>query len=152
MYNVHDVIDWLLSHEAMTPKKLQKMLYYCYAWVLTLCNDDIDCLDNKLFNDEFQAWVHGPVVYSVYKDYQSYGFNDIPKLSQPAKVRFSPEILGILNQVWNVYGKYDAGQLENLTHKEDPWKNAREGLSPLEKTSNPISDKDIYSYYIKKAR
>lgn len=150
MYNVQDVIDWLLSHEEMTPKKLQKMLYYCYVWVLTLCNDSADNLENRLFNDEFQAWVHGPVLYDVYLEYRSNGFNPISQEINTETVPFSEDVTDILNQVWDIYGRFNANQLESLTHQEDPWINARKGLSPLERTNAIISDEDIFNYYIQR--
>ncbi|EGE9348465.1 hypothetical protein IBL91_003145, partial [Listeria monocytogenes] len=61
MYTADQVADWFLCRKAMTPKKLQKMLYYAYAWTLTLTNDNPDDLKNKLFPEKFEAWVHGPV-------------------------------------------------------------------------------------------
>lgn len=43
------------------------MVYY--AWTLTLMNDTSSNLSNKLFYDNIEAWVHGPVIGSVYMKY-----------------------------------------------------------------------------------
>lgn len=79
MYTAKDLANWFLAHESMTPKKLQKMLYYAYAWTLTLTNEKEDDLSNKLFSDKFEAWVHGPVIPEIYQAYKEYGYTNIPK-------------------------------------------------------------------------
>lgn len=124
------------------------MVYYSYAWVLTLLNDSPDKLTNRLFDDKIEAWVHGPVIASLYNDYADYGFNDIPQ--QDEKVTFPSDVENVLEQVLEVYGKYNANELESLTHQETPWKNARKDCSPLERSNNPIADEDIYNCYIKR--
>ena len=58
------VADFLLCEsrdrgENLTNLKLQKLLYYAQAWYLALYNV-------ALFEEDFQAWVHGPVLYSQY--------------------------------------------------------------------------------------
>lgn len=65
-YNKFDIANWFLVHDAMTPKKLQKILYYTYAWGLVFFNDSSDTIDNREFNGTFEAWVHGPVDTEVY--------------------------------------------------------------------------------------
>ena len=48
---------------------------------------------------------------------------------------------------YTLYGKYSGNQLENMTHIEDPWKNARLGKKPHERSTQEISDEDIEKYY-----
>lgn len=52
-------------------KKLQKLLYYVQAWTLVL-------YDKKAFNDEIEAWVHGPAIPDVYRQYKNFVFEAIP--------------------------------------------------------------------------
>ena len=33
----------------------------------------------KIFEEPIEAWVHGPVVASLYEEYRSYGYHDIEK-------------------------------------------------------------------------
>lgn len=148
-YTADQIADWYLSKSNMSPKKLQKILYYAYAWVLTLTNDDINHLDNKLFDNNFEAWAHGPVIYSIYEEYKLYGYNDIPKYEGNI-VKLPDDISDILNQVWDEYGSFTSDQLESITHQETPWINAREGLSPLASSNKVITDKDIFECYIER--
>ena len=53
----------------MTHKKLQKLCYYAYSWFIYMENDDIENIENRLFEEKFQAWVHGPVNYELYLKY-----------------------------------------------------------------------------------
>lgn len=148
-YTVNQIADWYLSKSSMSPKKLQKILYYAYAWVLTLSNDDINHLENKLFDDDIEAWAHGPVIYTVYEEYKLFGYNDIPRYDGEV-VMLSEDISDILNQVWDEYGSFTADQLESITHQESPWIHAREGVSPLAYSDKAISDRDIYKCYIER--
>jgi len=55
MNTVYDLANWFLNKSRMSHKKLQKLCYYAVAWHYTL-------YDSKLvLDDEFEAWVHGPV-------------------------------------------------------------------------------------------
>ncbi|GGB41909.1 hypothetical protein GCM10011409_19320 [Lentibacillus populi] len=146
-YQVQDVINWFLSKDSMSPKKLQKLLYYAYSWTLALQNEDVENLENKLFDNNFEAWVHGPVLPSVYHDFKTFGYHDIARL-EDYKIKFDEDIEDILNQVWDEYGDYNGNQLESITHQEEPWKKARGDCSPIERCNTLISDEDIFSYYI----
>lgn len=150
-YTFEDVAKWFLAkgNKDISPKKLQKLVYYAYAWTLTLLNDSSDDLENKLFEDgKFEAWIHGPVIRKLYAMYADYGFEDISE--KPEKPKFSKDVEDVLNQVWEVYGNYSADQLESITHQEEPWQKARKGFSPLQNCDNIISDKDIFNYYIQR--
>jgi uncharacterized phage-associated protein len=44
----------------ITNLKLQKLLYYCQAWSLVFTGQ-------ALFAERIEAWVHGPVVPSIFR-------------------------------------------------------------------------------------
>ncbi|MDX1701345.1 MAG: DUF4065 domain-containing protein [Melioribacteraceae bacterium] len=148
-YSAELIAEWLLSKSEMSPKKLQKMLYYCYSWTLTLLNEREDELKNKLFDDEFEAWVHGPVVRSVYDKYRPFGYTDIPKSDKAVPID-DEEVLDILHQVFDEYGAFSGNDLESISHQEDPWIIAREGKGPFEASDQTITDESIFNYYIQR--
>ncbi|EAF2349116.1 DUF4065 domain-containing protein [Listeria monocytogenes] len=149
MYTAKDLANWFLAHESMTPKKLQKMLYYAYAWTLTLTNEKEDDLRNKLFPDKFEAWVHGPVIPEIYQEYKEYGYTNIPKCESEINID-NKDIESILNQVMSVYGKFDGNELESITHQEEPWISARIGYGPLDTCNKVIDDVIMYNTYIER--
>ena len=151
MYNVMDIVRFFLSRGAMTPKKLQKLLYYAYAWTLALLNDAVDDIQFRLFNEPIEAWVHGPVVPEVYSEFKGYGWNDIPMVSEMDENIFASDVLDVLNQVWDVYGSFTGNELEEISHKDAPWREARNGLASYMGSNRKISDKSMFEYYNEQA-
>lgn len=139
MYTSKQIADWILSKidreagDTISPLKLQKLLYYSQAWYYTLT-------DKKLFDEEIQAWAHGPVVPSQYRRfsyiqiYDNIKANSI-KLEVP---ELSKEEQDILDEVFSIYGEKSASYLEKLSHAEKPWKETRGEIE-----SFAISDKVI---------
>lgn len=146
MFTAQQIANWLLTQQSMSPKKLQKMLYYSYSWVLTLNNEDSEKIENRLFEDDFEAWVHGPVIRSIYEEYREFGYNDIVTENSET-VEISGDVLDILTQVLEIYGGYNGNELESITHQEKPWIEARSGFGPLDSCKVQISDKTIYETY-----
>lgn len=127
----------------ITNKKLQKLVYYAQAWSLVLNN-------KKLFSEPIEAWVHGPAVRSLYVQYKRFGFEPIVEEVNSDTLKVSDNAKELLDNVWKIYGKMDAGYLEMLTHSEKPWQEAREGLQSSESSGNEISLKTMRSYYAEK--
>lgn len=141
------VANFFLSKGSMSNKKLQKLVYYAYAWTLALLNEDKNNINYTLFNESIQAWVHGPVCPDLYNQYRNMGWDEIPKCTFRHEQSFSEEELDIMNQVWDVYGRFTGNELESLTHQEEPWIEAREGLQPYEPGQKDLNMKTIFKYY-----
>lgn len=109
-----------------------------YSWYLAVCG-------KRVANVQFEAWVHGPVCRDIYNMYKSFGWGDIPTY-----IGFIPveeDIKEFASRVWAVYGNYTADELEQMTHQEFPWQNAREGYGLYEPTDTLLQDADIYVCY-----
>ena len=151
MYTVDNIADFFLSKESISPKKLQKLVYYSYAWSIALLNDSPENIQFKLFESEVEAWVHGPVVPELYRKYKDFGWQEIPQVKDFDESIFASEILDILQQVWDVYGGFTGNQLEAISHKEMPWIEARKGIPVCMASSEIISDKNMFIYYNEQA-
>ena len=147
MYTVDNIADFFLSKESISPKKLQKLVYYSYAWSIALLNDSPENIQFKLFESDVEAWVHGPVVPELYRKYKDFGWQEIPQVKDFDESIFASEILDILQQVWDVYGGFTGNQLEAISHKEMPWIEARKGIPVCMASSEIISDKNMFIYY-----
>ena len=70
-------------------------------------------------------------------------------------IKITSDVKDFLDTIWKLYGNYDADYLELLTHQEDPWILAREGL-PSGITSKRIIDtnlmKDFYSKLLERVQ
>jgi uncharacterized phage-associated protein len=123
----------------VTNLKLQKLLYYVQAWHLAQFHGPI-------FAEEVEAWIHGPVVPSIFRRFKAFRWEPINVALEPVEsIEVKAHICGVLNS----YGKYSATQLERLTHKESPWLEARMGLDPDEPSQNIISKESMRAYYSK---
>lgn len=132
----------LKKDRKISNKKVQKLVYYAQAWALVLNN-------TPLFSERIEAWIHGPAIPELYKKYKSFGFSPIDSVGpgfDPTHL-FKPEILEVLNEVWRVYGKYDADYLEILSHQEEPWISARSLLEFDESSNKEITISSMKNYY-----
>lgn len=125
--------------------KLQKLLYYCDAWHMVYFNG------SQLISDDFEAWMHGPVVREVwnYHREESVLYDDI----QPTHLGFSvgdilsEEQIEVVDDVLEEYGKRTAYYLESLTHNELPWKKARRGYASSDRCEETISKVIMRKFY-----
>lgn len=134
-----ELADWFLAREAMTHKKLQKLCYYAVAWGYTLMGKQI------FENDEFQAWVHGPVSPVLYEKYKFAGWNNIQK--KDVSPKFQGDVEELLESVWDTYGSKDGNELEALSHSEKPWRSARIGLKAEDRGMVAITPEAMKDYY-----
>lgn len=128
-------------HIHISHLKLQKLCYYAQAWRIALSNGH-----DKFFNDKFEAWVHGPVNPSLFQKYRVFSWDLIPNEAVDLNV-FTKDERKVLEEVWKVYGSLEAKFLENLTHSEKPWIDARRGLSENEYSNNQIDEIHMRDYY-----
>ncbi len=127
----------------LTNKKLQKLLYYAQAWNLVFNGE-------KLFEEDIEAWVHGPVVPVIYRRYKEYGRLPIREEAEFDKNSFTKSELAVLKDVWDTYGKFDGDYLEMLSHSEDPWIIAR-GKAEAEESCTTVIDPCVMrDYYTEK--
>ena len=140
MYSVFDIALWFLLknnseikthqaenddyevYEGISHLKLQKLLYYAQGVFLAINN-------KKLFNNNIEAWEHGPVVPEIYAEYKINGRNNIPikELTKEQQktietIELDTETSNILNTVYNNFAIYTAWQLREMTHVPNgPW-------------------------------
>ncbi len=130
----------------LTNKKLQKLLYYSQAWSLVL-------FDKAMFNEPIQAWVHGPAIPRVYGVFKEFAMNDIEKDVDEDKLsNISTNEASLLEDIWKIYGKYDADYLEALTHSEEPWQHARHGVEKFEASKTEITHQSMKEFYGKRLK
>lgn len=99
--------------------KLQKLLYYVQAWHLVYA-------DEPLFEDDFEAWLHGPVVRKVWNYYKPYSIMLDTLPVDEEDIDITEDQRELIDDVLDEYGDKSGYYLECLTHSERPWKEARQ--------------------------
>ncbi|RBA29008.1 Panacea domain-containing protein [Flavobacterium tibetense] len=139
---------------SINPLKLQKLLYYIQSWHITKFEKDI------LFETMPEAWVNGPVYRPIYDKYKASFFRNenfpnsldeeilSQKLSEKLKsLNLSEDKHKLIFAVLDAYGTLSDERLVLMTHSEEPWNEARQGLSPIERSERKISENSIFEYY-----
>jgi uncharacterized phage-associated protein len=155
-YCIFDIAAYILSkHEEdeISHKKLQKLCYYVYAWFVFLYNEDGSEITHRLFQNDFEACVHGPVSKSLYdslkesNDIFSIKISDIKTTVNDITEKW---LISFIDEVLGTYYKYSADELESISYQELPWKNARRGLGVWDGCNRKIDDKLIFTEFAKR--
>lgn len=121
--------------------RLQKLLYYAQGWSLVLRK-------KPLFKDIIQAWIHGPVVPSVYASFACYKSELIPPDQYAlSKNALTDDECELVQSVWNAYKEFSAFKLREMTHREAPWKEAYGNCEPGGKCTTVIARAAIKRYF-----
>ncbi len=144
---VFDVANFFRSKEDMTHKKLQKLVYYAYAWYIALYNEDKNQINTRLCkNTSFEAWVHGPVCRELYNVYSG-NYGVVEKYKGNLNSLICGDLKKFLEKIYKVFNVYTGDELEYMTHQEYPWQNARNTLEPSAPSSNKILEEDMFTFY-----
>lgn len=143
-----DVAKWFINRvdreagDSITHLKVQKFLYFAEAWHQVLVGKD-------LFNEQIEAWAHGPVVREVYAKLADFGWQALETI-EPPNPDFPEETLDTLGLVVDLYDQFTAKQLEDMTHMDKPWSEARGDLAPEARCANVIPKPAIKAYFKEK--
>lgn len=133
--HVDELVNYLFQeYGKLTPLKLQKSLYFLYAYYGALFNEVEDegtleedfKMPKELFPATFEAWTYGPVIKDVYKKYKNDEYsgeyckqdlikeieNETPKASQ------------FVNDMFSQINTLSDFTLVDRSHEDRSWKNA----------------------------
>jgi len=134
-YSASDIANFMIACSfiekiPLSPMKLIKLVYIAYGWGLVFLNQ-------KLFNEDIEAWQYGPVIPSIYHEFKRFGKEAIDEMSismnemtgdlwvNRINLKEGNNISKLLNLVWTYYRNYSAVELSDLTHQlGSPWDNA----------------------------
>ncbi|MEY8315389.1 Panacea domain-containing protein [Adlercreutzia muris] len=141
MASITDVATYILENlGSVSTMKLQKLAFYSQAYHLV--NDGA-----PLFPEEFEAWANGPVAPDLFRKHRGefvisrgfFGPLDSGALSEAEKAT--------IDHVLSRLKDWTGAQLSNLTHSEAPWQEARAGLAPNARSTRPITNHRIRTFY-----
>ena len=140
MASVLDTAQYILERLGpVTALKLQKLVYYSQAWSI-VWDDDV------LFPERIWAWKNGPVVRELWETHR--GQFRVATVPGGDSVNLSDEQKETVDRVLDFYGGQNAQWLSDLTHMEDPWRDAWASKAHPESYDNPeITLESIAEYY-----
>ncbi|MBH8623395.1 MULTISPECIES: Panacea domain-containing protein [Spiroplasma] len=142
------IVSYLINNHKITePVKLQKVLYFLYL-------DYLKQYDEKLFEDEFEAWVYGPVLRKVYYHLRYVGINfdeyENFKENKYIYTKIAPledkKIIKFIDEKIEKYKNKDTFVLVEEAHNTEPWINARKGLERHETSREKIKFSDMEKF------
>lgn len=146
------LLDWADEMSvAVSPMKLQKLIYYCHA-------DFLITNGAPLVAQEFEAWEYGPVIPSLFQEFKNCGAESIRQrafrfnpLTASREIASPAELGPYLNSVrasFEIYGRLSAATLSRLSHSSDgPWSEALERFNRGRNMGKKISNNLIYSHH-----
>lgn len=138
MNSVFDIAEFILGELGeITTWKLQKLIYYCQAHYLGEKG-------KPLFKEEIEAWANGPVCRPLYDKHR--GLFTIKTIGGHTDKLLDSEKT-FIRLILEKYGAYSGDELRDLTHTDESWTKAREGLTPAERGDHVIQHKDMAAEY-----
>lgn len=140
---LYDYMLYIISKmKEVDPLSIQKILYFANGFSKPF-------LKHNLFDNEAQAWVHGPVYSDIYDALSYYQRNiiDYNELLKNKEINISAEEMNYLNYIIKYFGCYSGSILRQMTHFTDPWIKARAGLLDTEPSDRVITLEDVNDYF-----
>lgn len=137
------VIAYLLNQcEDITPMALQKALYYIQGFFYAFYGKFI-------FEEDCEAWTHGPVYRDIYSMYADYRFDPISKIEAFDSSVFTTQEKAVLDSVIRYICCYSGKVLEAFTHNESPWIDTRGDLPDGMGSERIMKKQVIGEYFVK---
>lgn len=136
MATVFDVAEYMRQkgESKLDPLKLQKLLYFAQAWSMAWDG-------RPLFGAKIEAWTNGPVVRELWAAEKYEHDRD----ADPGRLTASER--ETVDEVLRFYGRKSGAWLVELSHREQPWLDARRGLGAEKPSRNAISHESLASYF-----
>ena len=140
MATVLDVAKYILQKlGTLSTWKLQKLCYYAQAW-------EIAWTETPIFDEDFEAWANGPVCSLLFAAHKGKYIISENEFVHGNPDNLTEEQKNDIDIVLQDYGSMEPYDLRELSHSEDPWKDARANL-PEGTRCNTIITKDSMGIY-----
>lgn len=140
--SITDVAAFILSRTGtITTMKLHKLAFYAQAEHL------VRHQGAPLFPEDFYAWRSGPVCPLLFILHRHKFLIRPDELPQGDPDRLSDEDKNLIIHICTTLGGMTGAELSERVCAEDPWKNARAGLDPFQRSNVLILKITMGVYY-----
>ena len=141
MVSIFDVAKYILEERGrMSTWKLQKLCYYAQAWHYTWTGE-------RLIKEKFEAWTNGPVCPPLYRAHVGKFSVTTGDIFRGNPKKLNDDESESVDVVLKDYGDKDPYELKEMTHAEDPWRDARGDLPEDAKCTREITLESMKKYY-----
>jgi uncharacterized phage-associated protein len=144
---IADYICWKVISEgsSINVTKLHKLLYLVQAWFMV--NND-----KALFDDDFEAWSHGPVCRTIYDRYNHKLPTATPiqknHIDMQVDQKLHKDVKTHINNVLKDFGDLSFLKLEEFFHEHDlAFKKTRGKLTPTMQSNKVITKEEILDFF-----
>ena len=125
----------------ITNLAVQKLLYFCQLVSYAINN-------KPMFMDTCEAWKFGPVYTPIYYRLNKYTYDPISakEFDNFEVINLDEQDKKIIDAVINTFGMLSGSKLRDISHKTEPWQQARKGLGPEDNSNEIIKNKSIKEY------
>lgn len=146
--NIVDLAGYIVEeYGPMNHLKIQKLLYFIQGFHMGI-------LKASLFDEDFEAWVHGPVVRNLYthlkrNDILMYQvIEKVPEANTEAILcNLDDEQRELVDDVLKYYSKKTAEDLERMSHRTKPWIKTRGNTPHGDRCTDIIPKRMMKQYF-----
>ncbi|NIK12886.1 Panacea domain-containing protein [Alkalibacillus almallahensis] len=131
--DVNDLVNYLFNKFGdLTPLKLQKGLYFLYAYYGAMYGEKEKegvteqnyNYPSRLFDSEFEAWTYGPVVREVYDNYKKDVYYENKISNEEADELFSDyaEAQRFVDELFGQIKEISDFSLVDRSHEDEAWR------------------------------
>lgn len=137
-------------HKEISPVKLQKTLYFCFAYFSAyIKSKKLEKYPKYLFTNRIEAWPHGPVVPDVYNERHLITFNNFDDFF------IDNEMKEIITELLDTIFPLDDFKIVSIAQEDNCWKKkfkiwAENIENKIPTSYQEISKDDIIREYIRK--
>lgn len=118
MPTIYDVADHILAQTpapyGLTNRELQKLLYLAQGFHLAQFGE-------PLFQEDFQAWKHGPVNSGIFHKYKHLGYHDINRPKNEDLKPISETMAAFILALTLTFCSVGSTKLIEYSHADIPW-------------------------------
>ena len=140
MYDALEVSQYIINYcrekkYCMSNLKLQKVLYYVQAEFLVVTN-------KPCFKDKIEAWMFGPVVKSVYRNYRVYAGGNIAVGNSKQRHHIKNRDMELIQGIVDECDQYSNSSLMQIIFKQSPYRDVYQKYF-----HNTISNKTLKDFF-----
>ena len=127
--------------QSMTKLKVLKLIYAAHGYSLGLN-------DSPLFDEQVEAWQHGPVIPELYSEIADQSKTLEPFYNVNVKEQLTNQERNLITYVWKQHGYMSAFRLRNATHEHGtPWETTVKEQNNKMGPGIKIENQTIKEYY-----